>query len=299
MIGVRTFLLQFTVAAASVCLLSGAAAPPGQKLMSLSYNPSGVTSMAQREKGVPEATLRADLQHLALYTQRVRTYSTEFGLDRVPAIARELGLKVTFGIWLGRDRVLNAANVEKGLKVIAAYPDVIDRVYVGNEAIVRGELTAAEVIVYIEQVKSALAGRNLQIATAEPWHVWLKNPALGNAADFIGAHIFGYHDGPPVNQAADYLDQRVRELQTAFPQKKVVVAETGWPSRGPVNQASAPSPAAQADYLKAFLRRAAEAHYDYNLVEAYDQLWKAPEEKGALWGLFTDGGKPKFDLQVP
>ncbi len=292
-------MLRAVAAVACVCLLSAAATPPAFKFMSLAYNPSGVATTAQRQKGFSETTLRTDLQHLVPYTRGIRTYSTEFGLVRIPPIARELGLKVSLGLWLGKDRDKNDAEIARGIHVVLGNTDVIDRVYVGNEAIVRGELTAEEVIPYIGRMKDALAGRKIPVGTAEPWHVWLKNPALGAASNFIGAHIYAYHDGPPVAEAVAYLDRRVQELQAAFPAKPIVIAETGWPWAGRVNQAAQPSAAAQAEYLRDFLRRAAQAHYIYTVVEAYDQPWKAPEEQGALWGLLADDGKPKFPFQVP
>jgi exo-beta-1,3-glucanase (GH17 family) len=279
------------------CALTAAAAP--HKLMSISYNPSGVADFAQREKGFTEAQLRADLKHLAPYTTRIRTYSLDYGLERVPTIARELGLKVSLGVWLGPDHDKNERQFAEAIHVALGNADVVDRVYVGNEAIVRGDLMAEEVIPYIGRMKDAVAGRKIQVSTAEPWHVWLKNPHLAAASDFIGVHIFGYHDGPPESAGVDYLVQRVQELHAAFPDKRVFIAETGWPHAGPVIQAAQPSAAAQAEYLAAFLRRAAKEGYDYNIVEAFDQPWKAPEEHGALWGMFTDKGRPKFAFQAP
>jgi exo-beta-1,3-glucanase (GH17 family) len=155
-------------------------------------------------KRFSESQLRADLQRLLSYTNRIRTYSVDNGLDRIPAIAKTLGLKVSLGIWLGSDFAKNAAEVEKALKVIAAFPDVIDRVYVGNEAVVRGDLKPAQVIAHLKHVKSVLARTNpgLQAATAEPWYIWEKNPELAEAGDFIGAHLFSFWDGVPVQDAS-------------------------------------------------------------------------------------------------
>ena len=75
------------VLACVVCAGVFAGEPP--KVMSLSYSPSGIATFSQFEKGIPEAVIRADLQRLVPYVAGIRTYSVEYGLDRVPAITRD------------------------------------------------------------------------------------------------------------------------------------------------------------------------------------------------------------------
>lgn len=290
------------VLAGVVCAGALAGEPPPtepHKVMSLSYSPSGIATFSQFEKGIPEAVIRADLQRLVPFVAGIRTYSVEYGLDRVPAITKELGLKLSLGIGLGRDKAKNAAEIKRAITIINAYGADIERVYVGNETIIRHDLTAAEVVAYIKQVKAAVPAINIPFGTAEPWHIWLKYPELGAASDFIGAHLFGYWDGVPAIDAVRYLDERFDQLQAKFPAKTVVIAETGWPSGGSIHQAAVPTLAARAGYVRQFLRGAAGKSYDYNIVEAYDQPWKAPNEKGAVWGLFTDDGKPAFNFFSP
>ena len=53
---------------------------------------------------VPEARILEDLRILAARTSCVRTYSVQQGLSAVPRIARQLGLKVLLGVWIGRNR---------------------------------------------------------------------------------------------------------------------------------------------------------------------------------------------------
>ncbi len=291
---IGSFILQIAVAViGGFALVATSAEQP--RIMSLSYSPSGVQSEARIQAGFSEAALRADLRHLAAHTHRIRTYSVDNGLDRAPRVARELGLKVSLGIWLGREPARNRAEIEKAITVLAAYPDTIDRVFVGNEAIVRGDLTAGEVIGYVRDVRRATTEQNLSIATAEPWHVWLAYPELAAEVDFIGAHLFGYWDGVPAADATVYVARRFDELRAAYPRKKIMIAETGWPSRGADHEAAVASPESQAAYVTQFLRFAADKGYDYNLVDAYDQPWKAPGEGGAYWGIFDEGGKPKFN----
>jgi len=283
----------------AACLSFGLAleAAEPRKIASLSYNPSGVATWAEMEAGISEARIRADLQRVQPHTQAIRTYNVEQGLDRVPTIAQELGLKVSLGLWLGKDRAKNATQIAHALKLLSTRPAAVTRVYVGNEAILRNDLTAAQVIAYIAEVRRGVPKDfKVEITTAEPWHRWLAFPELGAAVDVIGAHIFPSHDGVPINYAMTDFDERYAALTKAFPGKRILISETGWPLAGKQNQAAEASAANAATFVRAFLRAATERHYDYSLVEAYDQPWKALDENGAMWGLFTDDGKPKFNL---
>src|SRR5580693_3845573 len=52
-----------------------------------------------------EAQIRADLKAIAPYTRAIRLYQSTGGMEQVPAIANEFGLKVTLGIDLAyRDK---------------------------------------------------------------------------------------------------------------------------------------------------------------------------------------------------
>ena len=85
-------------------------------------------------------------------------------------------------------------------------------------------------------------------------------------------------------------------IQKAFPDKKIVIAEAGWPSEGRVKKGSVPSASMEAFFIRKFLTLAASNNYDYYIIEAYDQPWKAKPEGavGAFWGLFDADRAPKF-----
>ena len=70
------------------------------------------------------------------------------------------------------------------------------------------------------------------MGTAEPWNVWLEHPDLAQHVDFIGVHLLPYWEGVPVEIAVDYSIEQFHKVQKAFPNKDVIIAEVGWPSRG-------------------------------------------------------------------
>src|ERR1700682_4056062 len=48
--------------------------------------------------------IRADLKRLAPLTRAVRTYSATGGVELVPGVASEFGLRVSVGAWIDKDK---------------------------------------------------------------------------------------------------------------------------------------------------------------------------------------------------
>ena len=279
-------------------LLSGTAcAAASRPLAGLSYSPSGIAAETDLTRTVTPEQLRADLAPLAALTPRIRTYALANGLNQLIPTAKELGLTVSLGIGLRLDATLNGAEIDRALAVIKANPGVIDRVFVGNE-VLEGDLGPGSGALrgYIGRIKAALADTGIKVGTGEPWSAWIDHPEVAAMCDFIGADIEPYRDGVPVAGAAAYTLQRYQQLVKAYPDKTVIIAETGWPTAGAVKKGAVPSQAAQTRYLRDFVRAATAAHTDYYIAEAYDQPWKAAREGvgGAAWGILDANRRPKF-----
>jgi exo-beta-1,3-glucanase (GH17 family) len=275
------------------------AAAPAKPFMSLSYTPSGVDLEAELARGVAETRIRLDIELVKKFTDRIRTYTVDRGLDRVLPMAQQAGLKVSLGLYLGRDKTHNDLEIARGQKLYATYNKIIERIYVGNECLQRKDMGVAELVNYVRRVRTFIANPALQVGTAEAWYDWQKNKELGAVCDFVGAHLFPYWDGVPVGDAVDYVDRRYDELKAAFPGKAIVISETGWPSAGPRHMGAVPSLEGQEQFTRAFLARAALEKYDYNFCEAYDQPWKGKSLErgvGAHWGLFDRIREPKIPL---
>ena len=120
------------------------------KLESVSYNRFAKPSSVDLD--VPADRIRADLTAIAEHAKAIRTYASTKGLEQVPAIAAELGLKVTLGIWIDKDEARNQREIETALELARRYPNVT-RLVVGNETIFRREHTAAELVAIIRRVK--------------------------------------------------------------------------------------------------------------------------------------------------
>ena len=242
----------------------------------------------------------ADLRALSQRFDCVRTYSQGQGLSAVPGIASRYGMKVLLGIWLGRDRKANQQQIALGIATARKYPQVLRGVIVGNEVLLRGELSSAQLAVYLAQVRAAVS---VPVTYADVWEFWLRHPELASSVDFITIHILPYWEDSPVSpeRAVQHVANVYARVQRAFPGRRVMIGETGWPSAGRPRQAASASVVNEARYLREFLRYAATVHMPYNVIEAFDQPWKRAQEgtAGGYWGIFDAHARPKFAMQGP
>jgi cellulose synthase/poly-beta-1,6-N-acetylglucosamine synthase-like glycosyltransferase/exo-beta-1,3-glucanase (GH17 family) len=265
-----------------------------EKLPSVSYNrfaepsPDGLR--------IPEAQIRSDLTAIAAHARAVRTYASTQGLEHVPEIAAELGLTVTLGIWLDKDKARNEREITTALDLARRYPNVI-RLVVGNETYLRHEHTAAELAKIIKRVKRESP---VPVGTADHWKTFIDHPELVDAADEVFAHILPYWEGMPKQDAVDGSLALYDQLRAAYPGKKIVIGEFGWPSAGHNFERAVPGPISQAVILRNFVARANARGIDYNIVEAIDQPEKLFEGNvGPYWGITDASMRPKFAWTGP
>ncbi len=259
-----------------------------------SYSPYRRDQTPLKGKYPSYADIEADMKQLGGIAHRIRTYNSTENPE-VSDLARQFDLKVTAGAWLDRNKEKNRREIGAVL-ADARLHDNIDRIIVGNEVLLRDDLTFPEMYAYLDEVRNAT---DLPVSTAEPWHVWLKNPELADHVDFLAVHLLPYHEGVPVEKAVDYAMARYLELVEAFPGRAILISEIGWPSKGPTLQAAVASEQNQARFVREFLHRALCKNIDYFLIEAYDQPWKIDIEgwAGAYWGMFNADRELKFPLE--
>ena len=130
---------------------------------------------------------------------------------------------------------------------------------------------------------------NVPVTTGEIWHVWIEHPELVSAVDYIAAHILPYWEGFSEAQAVDQAVLIYDKLRQAYPGKRIVIAEFGWPSAGYNMKNANPGRIEQAVALRDFVSRADAYGIDYNIVEAIDQPWK----------IFEGGVGPYWDSSTP
>lgn len=240
------------------------------------------------------AELSQDLTILKKLTNRIRLYSA-LENSEVIALAAKQNMLVTAGAWIGGEDRANQREISALNEKIKYYSN-IERAIVGNESLLRNDLPVEKLITYIEEVRK---NSSVPISTAEPWHVWLKNPELVKHVDYIAVHLLPYHEGVPIEKAVDYSIERYKELMDTYPRKKIVITEIGWPSHGPAIGEAIANEVNQAKFVREFLAKNALQDYDYYLMEAFDQPWKVKLEgwAGPYWGMFNAERHEKYSLQ--
>jgi exo-beta-1,3-glucanase (GH17 family) len=272
---------------------------PGEKLACVSYAPfrGAQDPLVEGTRVTPEQ-IDEDLALLAKYTNCIRTYSVDDGRDDVLRSARRHGLKVMHGVWVSGDPEKTRRQVATSIAYAKEFPDVIIAIVVGNEVLLRGEMTAAGLIAVIREIKSQVA---MPVTYADVWEFWLRYPDVQSAVDFITIHVLPYwEDFPiPASRAAAHLGAIRNKVAAAFPGKEIVIGEFGWPSAGRMREDARPSPYDQARAVIDALAVAKAEHIRVNIIEAFDQPWKRALEGavGGYWGIIDRAtGGPKFSF---
>ncbi|MCC6889000.1 MAG: glycosyltransferase [Hyphomicrobiales bacterium] len=298
------------------------------QLASVSYSPYTRSQHPDNGDRPTAEQIRNDLRLLSSYSRSIRTYSATGGLELVPAIANEFGLRVTVGIWLDgvarkradgsersdreieRARQRNEREIQSAIALSRRHGN-INAIVVGNETLLRGDMTVEELVEIIKYVRSRVP---VPVTTGETHDVWLgKDPDPEKAAkkaadaqelsrniDFIAVHILPYWDRLPVSQAVEHTIRLYYDLRARFSGKRILIAEFGWPSSGYNYERAIPGRIEQALVIREFLARADAEGVDYNIIEAFDQPWKTNEGGvGPYWGLFDATRAAKFAWSGP
>ena len=263
-----------------------------EKLDGVGYGPSRDGEDPSMGTLPSEAALQEDIYLISRLADSVRTYGTTGSLENIPRFCQEVGLSSYPGAWISGSKELDEDEIQTLIKVAGENPDSIRGLIVGNEVLLRRDLTEEELISYIKLVKGST---HLPVATAEPWYVWLSHPMLVQAVDIILVHIYPYWDGISIDDSAEYVFDKWQLIKGAFPDKVVIIGETGWPTEGDRNGESVPSEENQKEFLSRFLRLNQAYNAEYFLFEVFDEKWKDKYEGtvGSHWGLYYSNGSMK------
>ena len=276
------------------------AATPTHKLQCASYTPFDKDQSPFDQPFVPRIErMDADLALLATRFQCIRTYS-QTGLEALPDLARKHGLKIMSGIWVNG----NEADTQKEISALVASAnansDVVSAVIVGNETLLRKEITASKLVELIKQVKSQV---KQPVTYADVWEFWLQHPEVAPAVDFLTIHLLPYWEDDPagIEQAINHVAEIRQVFGKKFAPKDILIGETGWPSEGRQRETALPSRVNEAKFIRGFVTLAEQNGWKYNLIEAFDQPWKRTSEGavGGYWGLFDADRQDKGILAGP
>ena len=278
---------------------------PEGKLKSLSFAPFRAgQGPVQGIYPTPEQ-IEADLKLISRKTHNIRTYaSSEGNMPKIPELAGKYGLTMLQGAWLNAPNVLqdkNKAEIAELIRSANAHPDVVKRVIVGNEVLLRYDLTVEQLIGYIREVKRSV---KQPVSYADAWSMYMAHPELIKEVDFITIHILPYWNDRPIaaDEAPAHIERMIKDIKqqanAIAPNKPILIGESGWPSAGRQRGSAIPSVVNEARFIRAFIKVAADNGIDYNIVESFNQTWKSAFEgvAGGNWGLYSADRQEVFPL---
>ena len=246
---------------------------------------------------VDESQIRARMQIIQANTRWVRSFSCIDGNELIPRIAHEFGLKTLVGAWLGNDRESNEREIEGVIQVALA--GHADMVAVGNEVLLREDLSEEELLAYLQRVKQALPG--IRVGYVDAYYLFEKHPRITSACDVLMTNCYPFWEGCPLDQAIAYMQSMYRRTLAVAGTKPVIISETGWPDKGTAFYAALPSQAGAMRYFAETNAWALRDGVDVFYFSAFDEAWKvgAEGDVGAYWGLWDKDGQAKYTRTNP
>ena len=241
---------------------------------------------------IGEAQIRERLQIVRPHARWVRSFSCTDGHEHTPRIAHELGIRTLVGAWLGTDREINERELQGVIEVAqAGHADIVA---VGNEVLLREDLSEDELLAAIQRVKQALPG--VPVGYVDAYYLFEKHPRVTAACDVILTNCYPFWEGCPREQAVAYMQSMVGRTVAVAGGKRVIVSETGWPDQGSAFHGAVPSVQGAMRYFLDTQHWARRDGVEVFWFAAFDEAWKvgAEGDVGAYWGLWDKDGRPKF-----
>lgn len=242
---------------------------------------------------ISEAQIRERLAIIRPYVNWVRTFSCSEGNEMIPGIAAEYGIKTMVGIWLDDNREHNEIEIKNGIEVARA--GHADLLAVGNEVLLRGELSEDELIGIINRVKDAAPG--VPVGYVDAYFLFENHRRVTDACDVIFANCYPFWEGYPAEHALVYMKEMYRRAVNVAQGKRVIISETGWPNIGSVTRGTAvPSFENAVRYFINAYQWADEEGIEIFYFSSFDEVWKVAHEGdvGAYWGLWDKDGNLKY-----
>ena len=239
-----------------------------------------------------EAQIRERLAIIAPYTKWIRSFSCTEGHELIPAIAREYGLKTMVGIWLDDDLEHNELELENAIRV--AGEGHVDILAVGNEVLLRGDLTEDQLLEYMQRAKDGAP--NVDVGYVDAYFEFVDHPRVTEACDVLLANCYPFWEGCPAEHALLYMKDMYRRVSSVANGKRVIISETGWPNIGTAEGAAVPSLENAIKYFVDTCRWAEDEGIEIFYFSSFDESWKvgAEGDVGAYWGLWDKSGNPKY-----
>lgn len=241
---------------------------------------------------ITEEQIRERLAIIRPHVHWIRSFSCREGSEAIPRIAHESGLRTMVGASISDDMEKNEIELANAIEVArAGHADILA---VGNEVLLRGELTEDELIAYIRRAKEAVP--DVTVGYVDAYFQFEDHPRVTEACDVLLINCYPFWEGCAADYSLLYMKEMYRRAQAAANGKKVIISETGWPNIGSPEGDAVPSVDNALQYFINTCRWAEEEGVEIFYFSSFDESWKTGDEGdvGAYWGLWDEDGKLKY-----
>jgi len=243
-------------------------------------------------ENLSEAQIQKRMEVVAPHTQWIRSFSCTQGNEFIPKTARAKSLKTMVGAWIDSNKENNMTEIESLISL--AKQGLVDIAVVGNEVLLRKDLSEEELLAYIHQVKQAIP--EIPVGYVDAYYQFKEHPALVDACDIILVNCYPFWEGSHIDNAAAHLKQMYTLAKNAANGKKVVITETGWPNMGKGNKEAHPSMENAMRYFVNIQNWSLQEKVEMFYFSSFDESWKVRHEGdvGQAWGIWDKNEKMKY-----
>jgi len=242
---------------------------------------------------ISEEQIRRRMEIIKPYTKWIRSFSCTEGNEAIPRIAKDYGIKTMVGAWLGDDPKINEQEVTN--LIALAKEGYVDIAAVGNEVMLRGDLTEDELLGMIQRVKESIPA-GIPVGYVDAYYEFAERPRITEACDIVLANCYPFWEGCDLDYSLLYMKDMYQRALKAGNGKKVIISETGWPTQGTSLEGAFPSYENALKYFMNTQKWSVEDDIEVFYFSSFDESWKvgAEGDVGAYWGLWDKDEKLKF-----
>lgn len=239
-----------------------------------------------------ESQIKRRIDIIAPYSKWVRSFSCTEGNELIPEIAKQKGLKTIVGAWISNDKARNEKEIDA--LVALAKSGLVDIAVVGNEVLHRNEISEQELVTYINRVKVALP--NIPVSYVDAYYQFLDRPNLISTCDVLLVNFYPFWEGASIDYATTYLQNMYEVTKNIGQGKKIIISETGWPSKGETVDEAIPTEVNAMKYFISSQEWAKNNNIELFHFSSFDEPWKVVQEGtvGTAWGIWDENEKLKF-----
>jgi exo-beta-1,3-glucanase (GH17 family) len=255
-----------------------------------------------------ETQIKEDLLIMKNHWDAIRLYISDDNSEKILKVITDnnIDLKVMLGIWIsGKTPTDNASQVDRAITLTNTYRNIVQAVSCGNEIFISpaSDIYVSNINEIVGYLVKIHAQTTAPVTIDELYSIWSdpKYSDLIRLQDFLAVHIYAQPSNVSLENAVSYINDSYNELKTQFPQKQILITETGWTTSKNAGQFD---PVADEASQKQFYTQC-QQWSNLNEIpifyfEAFNERWKGPTatEAETNWGFYYADRTPKLVFQA-